>query len=104
MLYPSLLYQHQVESSRPHFTHQRSVQTYIRDNSPVTSGSPRIACSERSHVKGGEVNVDFDHGCSSPLDLWRFPAEGSSVGSVLTDDDILEMVLLHHLSSLISLN
>ncbi|KAL8101209.1 hypothetical protein AgCh_033184 [Apium graveolens] len=104
MLYPSLLYQHQVESSRPHFAHHRSAQTYLRDNSPVTSGSPRIACAERSHAKGGEVNVDFDNGCSSQLDIWRFPAEGSSVGSVLTDDDILEMVLLHHLSSLIILN
>ncbi|KAL8101207.1 hypothetical protein AgCh_033184 [Apium graveolens] len=99
MLYPSLLYQHQVESSRPHFAHHRSAQTYLRDNSPVTSGSPRIACAERSHAKGGEVNVDFDNGCSSQLDIWRFPAEGSSVGSVLTDDDILEMTYEEYLEA-----
>lgn len=101
MLYPSLFYQRQVESSRTQFAHQRSAQTLFRDNSPVTSGSPRIACSELSHVKGGEMNFDSDHGCSSQLDIWRFPAEGSPVGSALTDDDILEMVLLHYLRLLI---
>uniref|UniRef100_A0A162B070 YTH domain-containing family protein n=1 Tax=Daucus carota subsp. sativus TaxID=79200 RepID=A0A162B070_DAUCS len=100
-LYPSLFYQHQLESSRTHFAHQRSAQTYLCDNSPVASGSPRMACSELSHVKGGEMNVDSDHGCSSQLDIWRFSAEGSSVGSALTDDDILEMVLLRHLNSLL---
>lgn len=99
MLYPPLFYQHQVDSSGPHFAHQKSAQTYFRDNSPVTSGSPKIACSELSHVKGGEANVDSVHGCSSQLDIWRFPAEGSSVGSVLTDDDILEMTYEEYLEA-----
>ena len=82
MLYPSLLYQHQAETSRFHLAHL-----------PITSGASQAPGMKHSQINGSLNGVQLDRNNSSRLDAWGWSAERSPLASTLTEDDILEMVL-----------
>ncbi|XP_057511398.1 uncharacterized protein LOC130793625 [Actinidia eriantha] len=80
MLYPSLLYQHQAETSRFHLAHL-----------PITSGASKAPGTKHSQINGSLNGVQLDRNNSSRLDAWGWSAERSPLASTLTEDDILEM-------------
>ncbi|GFZ06925.1 YTH family protein [Actinidia rufa] len=79
-LYPSLLYQHQAETSRFHLAHL-----------PITSGATKAPGMKHSQINGSLNSVQLDRNNSSRLDAWGWSAERSPLASSLTEDDILEM-------------
>lgn len=103
MLYPSLLYQHQTEASKFHLAYQGSAGIFLPENLSATYGASKLTRSERSCIKGSLTNVDLDHDSYSQFDIWGLSAERSPRGSALTEDDILDMVLLPILSHISSL-
>ena len=86
-LYPSLLYQHQAETSRFHLAHL-----------PITSGATKAPGTKHSQINGSLNSVQLDCNNSSRLDAWGWSAERSPLASTLTEDDILEMVLWSYFS------
>lgn len=91
MLYPPLLYQNQVEANRFPFTHHGSAGSFTIEDSHVSEGPSNMSRTKNSYFSGCPNNVQGDHNDSSRFAGWR-PAE-SPLGSTLTEDELLEMVL-----------
>ncbi|KAK2989126.1 hypothetical protein RJ640_027200, partial [Escallonia rubra] len=94
MLYPSLVYQQAAEASKFHLAQQRPAGKFFPVISPINSGGSKAVRSKYYCTEGNRNNVNVDHDSSSQLDVWGLYAERSPVASALTEDDILEMVLV----------
>ncbi|KAG6431830.1 hypothetical protein SASPL_109915 [Salvia splendens] len=86
LLYPSLLYHHQVEASRFQLPHQRA--DVILNNICEGPGSSKVKLSRHSQISGSSTNKINS---SSRIDSWGVSAEGSTNVGNFTEDDILEM-------------
>ncbi|KAK3010524.1 hypothetical protein RJ639_011337 [Escallonia herrerae] len=94
MLYPSLVYQQAAEASKFHLAQQRPAGKFFPVNLPINSGGSKVVRSKYYCIKGNRNNVMVDSDSISQLDVWGLCAERSPVATALTEDDILEMVLV----------
>ncbi|XP_042051205.1 uncharacterized protein LOC121796405 isoform X2 [Salvia splendens] len=94
LLYPSLLYHHQVEASRFQLPHQRA--DVILNNICEGPGSSKVKLSRHSQISGSSTNKINS---SSRIDSWGVSAEGSTNVGNFTEDDILEMTYEEYLEA-----
>ncbi|KAF5460762.1 hypothetical protein F2P56_020608 [Juglans regia] len=90
ILYPSLLYPHQVEANRIDLANQSSTGVTFSKNSPMTTGASKVERMKRSHISGDFTNLRVEMDMSPRFDSWGLSAE-SPHASTLTEDDFLEM-------------
>lgn len=86
MPYHPFLYQHQADPSR--FPHTLAPEYF-----PTTKGASKVASMKNSSIKKNLTNLQVNHDMSTQYDVWDLSAK-SPLGSTLTEDDFLEMVLV----------
>ena len=92
ILYPSLVYQQQSEAIRYQLAHGRTSAVTFPENFTVNSAASKFTRTKNSCNNGYLPNLQVDRDASPRFDSWGLTAE-SPRASVLTDDEILEMVL-----------
>ncbi|XP_070021095.1 uncharacterized protein [Nicotiana sylvestris] len=93
MLYPSFLYQHQVNGNGLHVAPQRINDVFAAEESAIASGEEsKSKQSRHSQRNRGLANLHVDPDVGPRINMWGLSAERSPLASNLTEDDILEMV------------
>lgn len=92
MMYPGLLYQHQIDASRFH-----ADGMFLPEDLCITSGASKWKQSGYSQGSRSVTNIHEGPNLSSRFDVLGFSGE-SPLDSTLTDDDILDMVCVHQVT------
>ncbi|XP_075109364.1 uncharacterized protein LOC107805037 isoform X3 [Nicotiana tabacum] len=100
MLYPSFLYQHQVNGNGLHVAPQRINDVFAAEESAIASGEEsKSKQSRHSQRNRGLANLHVDPDVGPRINMWGLSAERSPLASNLTEDDILEMTYEEYLEA-----
>lgn len=97
MMYPGLLYQHQIDASRFHADCHGANGMFLPEDLCIASGASKWKQSGYSQGNRSLTNIHEGPNLSSRFDVLGFSGE-SPLASTLTDDDILDMVRVHQVT------